>query len=71
MRRREFTRLFGCAAAAWPLIAHAQRPVMPIIGFLNNTTPEPNADLLRAFRQGLKETGYVEGENIPVGRQST
>jgi putative ABC transport system substrate-binding protein len=66
MRRREFISLIGCAAAALPLTARAQQPAMPVIGFLNNTSPEPNAGPLRAFRQGLKDTGFVEGENVAV-----
>ena len=66
MRRREFISLIGCAAAALPLTARAQQPAMPVIGLLNNTSPEANADLLRAFRQGLKDTGFVEGENVAV-----
>jgi putative ABC transport system substrate-binding protein len=64
MRRREFLGVLG-GAAAWPLPAHAQ-PAMPVIGFLNITSPDTNADRLRAFRQGLKETGHVEGENLAI-----
>jgi putative tryptophan/tyrosine transport system substrate-binding protein len=64
IRRREFITLLG-GAAAWPLTARAQQP-MPVIGFLETRMPETITERLRAFRQGLKETGYVEGENIAI-----
>jgi hypothetical protein len=66
MRRREFITFLASGVVAWPLAARAQQPAMPFIGFLDSRPSDAMTERLRAFRQGLKDTGYVEGENVTI-----
>ena len=66
MKRREFIRLLGGAAAAWPGVAQGQQPMLPVIGYLHSRSPETEGSSLTGFRQGLREAGYVEGQNVAI-----
>jgi putative ABC transport system substrate-binding protein len=66
VRRREFITLVGGAAAGWLLVASAQQSALPTVGFLNTVSAVPFARMADAFRQGLRETGYAEGQNVTI-----
>jgi putative ABC transport system substrate-binding protein len=66
MRRRDFIKGVSGSAITWPLTARAQQPALPVVGFLGTTTPVDFADRVAAFREGLKEVGYVEGQNVVI-----
>jgi putative ABC transport system substrate-binding protein len=66
MQRRAFIALFSGAAVARPFAARSQQPVLPVIGFMSNSTAKGFEDLLAAFRQGLKEASYIEGQNVTI-----
>src|SRR6266496_2311902 len=66
MRRRQFITMLGGAAAAWPHAARAQQQTLPVIGFLDSRSPEALTERLSGFRQGLKDTGHVDGENVTI-----
>jgi putative tryptophan/tyrosine transport system substrate-binding protein len=70
MRRREFIKLLGNTVVAWPLAARAQQSAMPVVGFVRSVSLADAADLVAAFRQGLKETGYIEGQSVVIELRS-
>src|SRR5262245_45658696 len=66
IRRREFVTLLGIAAVVWPLAAHAQRRSLPVIGYIDSQSFEVSDEARREFRQGLKDSGFVDGENVAI-----
>ena len=66
MNRREFSTLVAGTAVAWPLVVRAQQPTLPTIGFMSGRSPEDSEPLVAAFRQGLRETGFVAGQNVII-----
>jgi putative ABC transport system substrate-binding protein len=66
VRRREFITLLGGAAAGWPLAARAQQPAMPVVAFMRIGSPDTSTGYVAAFRKGLNQSGYVEGQNVTV-----
>ena len=66
MRRRDFIKMIAVSAAAWPLVARAQQPGLPVVGFLHSTSAGPNTGAVSAFREGLKQAGYVDGQNVAI-----
>ena len=69
MRRRTFISLIGGAAVMWPLPVAAQQPQLPLIGYLHGGSSEPRAPMIAAFRQGLAEAGWVDGQNVAIAFQ--
>ena len=66
MRRRDFIKAIAGSTAAWPLAARAQQAVMPVVGFLSSRSPNESAGVITAFKQGLQEQGFIEGQNVVI-----